>query len=304
MKVLMSWRDRKAARQHQFEELLTTNQVCLHDSRGSSVPPTCVTLMQQRALEKQLGLPSTPCVPDLTQESMDYLQLQHERLQSDKVSNGTKRAGHKSVQGPTHNASNACPLHIHSQCYSSSGKHLPGPFHIPTCIKTACSLLRCGTPHCVQDRRLQRALEAVARLRSACAELGEDEVRAAAEGRQRGDRDTAVTAQLGEESVSERSSRGQWVGRQSPCWQSCWLLHKCLEISSAVAHSLVTNKQTGSTAEQHLGPHLEPLLQWNTKCGPLQSGVFVCVEFPCTRHTHGIYMAYTWTWSPTTYTIA
>ncbi|KAJ9530381.1 hypothetical protein QJQ45_000752 [Haematococcus lacustris] len=93
MKVLMSWRDRKAARQHQFEELLTTNQ----------------------ALEKQLGLPSTPCVPDLTQESMDYLQLQHERLQSDK------------------------------------------------------------------DRRLQRALEAVARLRSACAELGEDEVRAAAE---------------------------------------------------------------------------------------------------------------------------
>ncbi|KAL6753416.1 microtubule associated protein-domain-containing protein [Haematococcus lacustris] len=93
MKVLMSWRDRKAARQHEFEELLTTNQ----------------------ALEKQLGLPSTPCVPDLTQESMDYLQLQHERLQSDK------------------------------------------------------------------DRRLQRALEAVARLRSACAELGEDEVRAAAE---------------------------------------------------------------------------------------------------------------------------
>ncbi|KAJ9517446.1 hypothetical protein QJQ45_024902, partial [Haematococcus lacustris] len=39
-----------------------------------------------------------------------------------------------------------------------------------------------------------------------------------------------------------------------------------------------------------LALNLERSLQWNTECGPLQNGVFVCVEFPCTWHTHGIHI--------------
>jgi hypothetical protein len=60
---LALWRERRAARQHQYDALHTACS----------------------ALERQLGLPRTAARQDLTQAGLDFLMLEQERLTTEKV---------------------------------------------------------------------------------------------------------------------------------------------------------------------------------------------------------------------------
>jgi hypothetical protein len=60
---LALWRERKAARQQEYEALHTTCS----------------------ALERQLGLPKSAARQDLTQAGLDFLTLELERLTTEKV---------------------------------------------------------------------------------------------------------------------------------------------------------------------------------------------------------------------------